>query len=1287
METSSYPQFPMTRCTLVLALFIILQFFISPSLVKDAHAGTCPVAAVTGPITGGAALAVIPVEVPARRPGLTPWLNLTYNSEGAHGWLGRGWDLELGSIQRRATADPHITKFYYVQGNNVEELVAADSPYQTDEYTWYSLKTDRNGATFIFQTNQTIQTWTAVMGGLTYRFGRRDMSANGSGTYGYNRGDSDDALLEKWSLVSITDQYNNKMDISYTKIEAAFYPANITYGPYTVAFDVAIIDSEVVLEDIRINYLTQEISRYDLTYKDSADTRYSLLSEVTHSANGVSRPPVTLEWETVTSSCDYVKRIDNGQGGTASYSYQVQSGLLYRNNSVVVLKGFTKDDGQGNTMVSSYVYREPNVNRSGSLVFKYIDQTNPDKTKSITEYLTGDGPTAGLARTSTTYRQDGPISRKVAYSWNVVPTTTCGSNCGTVRLTKKETKFYKPDGSQSGSSTVENYYHDDNNNLKQITSSGQGRGEIIYDFAWKGTPMSWSTIWWQPNRVTTWDKSGKTKTLRRNIVYNYGTDGALTSKDVAITGESPESISKIAATIIVNRDSYGNITQVKDPNGRDTFIEYDGISHHLPTKIKMPATNGVQHIISAAYNYRTYVKDGATKKGKIVTMTDENNQTTTYNYDLFGRLDLVSYPDGGGEMFTYMDYDPATPDHAPDMPMCVKKKIKGINGWEVASLKYFDGMGRTLQVSTPIGANKYSVVSARYNNNGRINTVTGPYAIETDNFDFAMSHSLPKKTFSYDTQGKIMAIERTIEDHDNQKRMAKTSYWYPDPFTTHITDPDNKTTIKTADDLGRITQIKDAMDVETKYTYTATGMPLTITGSNSAEFKYDLRGSKTSAKGPSSVTWAFSEYDGNGNLMKVLGPDNTPDLRYTYDELNRRTSMASITSGVQKTIQSFSYDGATNGKGRLFVSTRGDVKKTINSYDSMGRVTDETTAIANAYNGSGYQTIDKSNAYSYDPAGRLEKFTYPDGTFATYSYISGTDLISSLEFNVIDHADFTYKEGGFLAKISYSNGTTNVYDYYPESLRLKTLGTVKGTDVLQKWEYQYTRSGDMMDRIEGFGDRISYGYGYDNLHRLTDEMITGVRSIFSQTYKDGGNISSRTDYDTTKPHTHTYNYNDSNRLISITGGGETLSIPSYDKIGNETQVIIKNSDSTVDNKSYSFTPDGLLDSAWALGNMTSFTYDAAGRRASKLMFKGLTPPPFDSYTYYFSPVYETKNGVPVKYILAGDMKIAQIVKLKDGSENVTWFHPDHLGSTTLLTTNAGDKHQSYQYMPFGNRRK
>jgi len=91
----------------IIAIFlgIILSIlFSSPVIAVEETSGD-----IIGPDTSqptpesflftGAANYRIPIEVPAGRLGMTPSLELIYNSYQKNGWLGVGWTLDMGSIQ------------------------------------------------------------------------------------------------------------------------------------------------------------------------------------------------------------------------------------------------------------------------------------------------------------------------------------------------------------------------------------------------------------------------------------------------------------------------------------------------------------------------------------------------------------------------------------------------------------------------------------------------------------------------------------------------------------------------------------------------------------------------------------------------------------------------------------------------------------------------------------------------------------------------------------------------------------------------------------------------------------------------------------------------------------------------------------------------------------------------------------------------------------------------------------------------------------------------------------
>jgi hypothetical protein len=69
---------------------------------------------------------------------------------------------------------------------------------------------------------------------------------------------------------------------------------------------------------------------------------------------------------------------------------------------------------------------------------------------------------------------------------------------------------------------------------------------------------------------------------------------------------------------------------------------------------------------------------------------------------------------------------------------------------------------------------------------------------------------------------------------------------------------------------------------------------------------------------------------------------------------------------------------------------------------------------------------------------------------------------------------------------------------------------------------------------------------------------------------------------------------------------------------------------------------------------------------------------------YIGKLYECENTTCVKYIFAGSQRIA-IKQVTNGL--VDYYHPDHLGSSSVITAGAtGAQEESLTYYPYGATR-
>ncbi len=89
------------------------------------------------------------------------------------------------------------------------------------------------------------------------------------------------------------------------------------------------------------------------------------------------------------------------------------------------------------------------------------------------------------------------------------------------------------------------------------------------------------------------------------------------------------------------------------------------------------------------------------------------------------------------------------------------------------------------------------------------------------------------------------------------------------------------------------------------------------------------------------------------------------------------------------------------------------------------------------------------------------------------------------------------------------------------------------------------------------------------------------------------------------------------------------------------------------------------------GTVTDFVYDYEGNRVKKIV-DGIE-------TLYIGDLYEITPSETIKHIYAGSDRIASI-----GSVSGTkYIHIDHLGSTSIITDEAGNVVQETKYTPFG----
>jgi len=109
-----------------------------------------------------------------------------------------------------------------------------------------------------------------------------------------------------------------------------------------------------------------------------------------------------------------------------------------------------------------------------------------------------------------------------------------------------------------------------------------------------------------------------------------------------------------------------------------------------------------------------------------------------------------------------------------------------------------------------------------------------------------------------------------------------------------------------------------------------------------------------------------------------------------------------------------------------------------------------------------------------------------------------------------------------------------------------------------------------------------------------------------------------------------------------------------------------------------YNPENRLVASAVSNRVTTFGYADDGTRLWK------QPPGTNGLQVWIGGIYEEKNGKTLFHISAGD-RIVYTAFSSDGSAG-EYYHPDHLHSAQVMSTNSGALTQHYEYTAYGNTR-
>ncbi len=476
-----------------------------------------------------------------------------------------------------------------------------------------------------------------------------------------------------------------------------------------------------------------------------------------------------------------------------------------------------------------------------------------------------------------------------------------------------------------------------------------------------------------------------------NVVMAIDGRGFATTLDFTDCFGGPDGNARLNSQPIelssVGQVGYAVVTSMTNPLGHTSFSQVD---YYTGRPVDEEDINGV---VSSGYSDSDQL-DRPTKIIRAVN-TSARNQTV-FAYDDTNRMVTTS-----SDLNSFVD------------PFPLKSQV------------LYDGLGRTIETRQYEDATKYIAAQTQYDALGRSHQTSNPFR------PLAPDNQTPVWTKTrFDGLGRVTRV--TTPDN----AVVTTSY---SGNTVTVQDQAGKQRKSVTDALGRLKAVYEAPDDPsynylTSYSYdTLDNLTAVSQGNQSRTFAYDSRKRQTSATNPESGTICYGTviagqclangYDANGNLIHKTDARGVLST-YSYDALNRNTSVVYTNDPDATPSITRIYDLAATGKGRLYQSqTAASGLTTISSYDALGRPTYQHQQ----FYAGGFWSESYITRRSYNLAGAVTSQTYPSNRTVAYVY-DNAGRTTSFSGNLGDDAR-TYSSGmvysptGGMAKEQFGTNT------------------------------------------------------------------------------------------------------------------------------------------------------------------------------------------------------------------------------------------------------------------------
>jgi RHS repeat-associated protein len=670
-------------------------------------------------------------------------------------------------------------------------------------------------------------------------------------------------------------------------------------------------------------------------------------------------------------------------------------------------------------------------------------------------------------------------------------------------------------------------------------------------------------------------------------------------------------------------DVLGRLLEIRGPDGNASFVAYDDWS-----SIGTDANGNQVKIVTDAYKRTVRVEEQLGGQTLVTTYEHDSRDRTTLIRDAQGNETKTEY-DSLGRRVRSVDPNLGTWTYTYDDTgnLLSYQDARG-----VVTTHTYDLLGRLVrrESAPPAGSGiEYAgAVSFTYDagayGKGKQTGMTDPTGSVTMQFDYKDRLVSDTKTID----GVAHTITRSYDFHN---RLVSATYPGGDAVDYTYNNQGGIKTVKYRPAAGGLITLVSDMQ------YNALGMVTRVVYGNGTSTDYSRN--PLSLKPERTVTYAGGvaiqdlnyQFDPAGNLVGLVDAARSTAQTFAYDQLNRLTGATgpygalaygydAIGNMTSKEGLSMSYGAGSAGPHA--VTSRGD-GLTL-SYDANGNMTVKNNPAAGV-----------RQDFSYDVLNRLVRVTNTVTAAGSVQLQPGWNMVSFPQAgNGMSVGTVLPQFGTKYNQLTAATPTNDIFKSYAGEAEFDQFATVNASEGY--WLWVTDPAGATLSWANGPGMSVSKSLktGWQLLPGPAKAMTTAAWM---------NNLQAGVDYGEIK----TYSGSAFANATSVEPGRAYM-----------VQIL----------RDTTWTPPAAM-----VGGETRFVYDGAGARIKKITAAGTT-------TFVGAACEIRPDGQRVVNVFAGGRRVAAVYP------NAQWYiyHPDHLGTPSLVTDSSGQVVERSEFTPFGS---